>query len=260
MIIEVDRLTKHFPLPGGGDVVAVEEVSFSVAAGEVYGLLGPNGAGKTTTLRMLLGLLRPTRARPTSPASAPPNLPTRSSAASAWCPPPPASTSTCPSARCCCSSPTSTTCRPTTARAELERLAHLLGLAELLDRRCATLSTGQKQRVNLARALIHRPPVLLLDEPTLGPGRAGQPGGRRVRRAPADRREGGHPDARTGSTRRSGCATASACCTTAGSCWRARWPNCGRRPAAGRWSRCSCELVQPGPVLTSGPAGRASAS
>src|SRR5277367_1601099 len=54
------------------------------------------------------------------------------------------------------------------ARAELGRLAHLLGLTEFLDQRCGTLSTGQKQRVNLARALIHRPPVMLLDEPTLG--------------------------------------------------------------------------------------------
>jgi ABC-2 type transport system ATP-binding protein/sodium transport system ATP-binding protein len=57
---------------------------------------------------------------------------------------------------------------PDRARSELVRLARLLGLEELLDRRCSTISTGQKQRVNLARALIHQPPVLLLDEPTLG--------------------------------------------------------------------------------------------
>src|SRR5579871_3063048 len=59
-MIEVQELTKRFPLPGGRELTAVDRVSFSVAAGEVYGLLGPNGAGKTTTIRMILGLLRPT--------------------------------------------------------------------------------------------------------------------------------------------------------------------------------------------------------
>src|ERR1700724_596735 len=59
-MIEVENLTRRFETPGGGEVLAVDNVSFSVTAGEVYGLLGPNGAGKTTTLRMLLGLLRPT--------------------------------------------------------------------------------------------------------------------------------------------------------------------------------------------------------
>src|SRR5271170_1800849 len=58
-MIEVRHLLKRFPLSGGGTVTAVDDVSFTVARGEVYGLLGPNGAGKTTTLRMLLGLLRP---------------------------------------------------------------------------------------------------------------------------------------------------------------------------------------------------------
>src|SRR5437667_8470565 len=58
-MIHVEGLTRRFSLPGGKEVVAVDNVSFTVEAGEVYGLLGPNGAGKTTTLRMLLGLLRP---------------------------------------------------------------------------------------------------------------------------------------------------------------------------------------------------------
>ena len=58
-MIQVQGLTKRFPLTRGEMLDAVTDVSFTVSAGEVYGLLGPNGAGKTTTLRMMLGLLQP---------------------------------------------------------------------------------------------------------------------------------------------------------------------------------------------------------
>src|SRR3982750_4968184 len=60
-MIPVAHLSKRFPLPGGGSLRAVDDLSFAVAPGEIYGLLGPNGAGKTTTLRILVGIPRPTR-------------------------------------------------------------------------------------------------------------------------------------------------------------------------------------------------------
>ena len=166
-MIQVDHLTRRFTV-SRGEVVAVDDLSFRVEAGEVYGLLGPNGAGKTTTLRMLLGLLRPTSGRALiqghSSADAPDEVKRRVGLVSTSAGLYPhlsvhemllffADLYGVP---------------PADAKRELTRLVGLLGLDGLLDRRCTTLSTGQKQRVNLARALIHQPPVLLLDEPTLG--------------------------------------------------------------------------------------------
>jgi ABC-2 type transport system ATP-binding protein/sodium transport system ATP-binding protein len=168
MMIVVEDLSKRFPLAGGGEVAAVDRLSFQVAAGEAYGLRGPNGAGKTTTLRMLLGLLSPTAGHASVAGFRsdrfPDEVKRRVGLVSAntglyqwltvremllffadlYAVPPPR------------------------ARESLARLSGLLGLRDLLERRCATLSTGQKQRVNLARALIHDPPAVLLDEPTLG--------------------------------------------------------------------------------------------
>jgi ABC-2 type transport system ATP-binding protein/sodium transport system ATP-binding protein len=167
-MIEVASLTKRFSLPGGGEIVAVNAVSFTVAPGQVYGLLGPNGAGKTTTLRMILGLLRPTSGHSCVAGYLsslyPDEVKRRVGLVAAgtgvyqWL-----------------------TVRemllffadvygvaPAVADGRLDQLANLLGLGPFLNQPCATLSTGQKQRVNLARSLIHEPPVMLLDEPTLG--------------------------------------------------------------------------------------------
>jgi sodium transport system ATP-binding protein len=167
-MIQVEGLSRRFTLPGGGEIVAVDNLSFNVAAGEVYGLLGPNGAGKTTTLRMLLGLLRPSAGRATiegfSSVEHPEEVKRRVGLVSAT-----AGLYPHLSVReMLLFFADLYAVSPDRAARELDRLAGLLGLQELLSRRCSTLSTGQKQRVNLARALIHRPPVLLLDEPTMG--------------------------------------------------------------------------------------------
>ena len=166
-MIVVHELVKRF-FSGGREVLAVDGVSFTVSHGEVYGLLGPNGAGKTTTLRMVIGLLRPDSGfaeidgyRTSQDAN---NVKARIGLVSA-------SDGVYPSL----------SVRemllffadlyglaPRQAKQNLEELVEVLGLQEILDRRCSTLSTGQKQRIVLARALIHDPPVMLLDEPTRG--------------------------------------------------------------------------------------------
>ncbi len=167
-MIQVDGLTKIFPLPKGKDLVAVDHVTFDVHAGEVYGLLGPNGAGKTTTLRMILGLLSPTsgeaRIGGYSSTKNPDEVKRRVGLVSAN-----AGLYQSLSARellMCFADLYGMA--PKTAEEELSKLAETLGFTDLLDRRCGALSTGQKQRIQLARALIHKPPVMLLDEPTLG--------------------------------------------------------------------------------------------
>lgn len=166
-MISVVGLTKRFPL-GSGEVVAVDGLSFQVSPGEVYGLLGPNGAGKTTTLRMILGLLQPTsgfaEVAGFRTTQAPEEVKRRIGLVSAnsglypWLTP----------REMILFFADLYGMTPREAEPELVRLTELLDLQDFLDRRCATLSTGQRQRVNLARALIHDPPMMLLDEPTLG--------------------------------------------------------------------------------------------
>ena len=166
-MIETNHLTKRFQA-NDQEVLAVANLSFTVNPGEVYGLLGPNGAGKTTTLRLILGLLDPTSGNAVvdgfDVTTSPDEVKQRIGYAAAsigvypWL-----------------------TARemlafvgdlyelePVVTNQRIAELSQMFEFQDLLDRRCATLSTGQKQRVNLARALIHDPPAMLLDEPTTG--------------------------------------------------------------------------------------------
>ncbi len=167
-MIRVEGLTKIFPNPDGTEKTAVDHISFEVRPGEIYGLLGPNGAGKTTTLRMVSGLLRPSAGQVWIRGEEVSGHPERVKRDIGYL-----TANTGLYARL-------------TPREMLEYFATLYDLpkaqmrrriTELVDwldmhayvnLRCGALSTGQKQRVNIARALIADPPVLVMDEPTLG--------------------------------------------------------------------------------------------
>lgn len=166
MIVTQD-LSKRFSW-GGRSVDALRGISFAVSGGEVFGLLGPNGAGKTTTLRIVMGLLKPdsgfaevggVRAGPDSAAvRANIGMVSTNDGVYPWL-----------TAREMLLYFADLYAVPVQeAEMRLDTLAQQLKIAKFLDQRCSTLSTGQRQRVILARGLMHDPPVMLLDEPTRG--------------------------------------------------------------------------------------------
>ena len=149
-----------------GEVHAVEDVSVTVSAGEVVGLLGPNGAGKTTTLRMLAGILTPDRGSVrvcgldihAQPLDAKRRLGFLSGDTHLYQRLSPVEVLTyfgtlygMPAAR---------------LRDRVAVLMAELEMESFKDRPCGTLSSGQKQRANIARAFLHDPDLLILDEPT----------------------------------------------------------------------------------------------
>jgi len=164
MSIEVHDLCKTFP--GPEPVVAVDHVSFSVSPGKVFALLGPNGAGKTTTLRMLTTLLPPDEGRASIGGHDVVQASDQARSALGY-----VSTST-------GVYPRLTAFEMITMFGQIQGVADANGRAEALierldlgdyrDVRCGRLSTGNKQKVSIARALVHDPPILVLDEPTTG--------------------------------------------------------------------------------------------
>src|ERR687887_844943 len=162
--IEVIKLSKTYP----GGVEAVKGIDFEVAAGEVFGLLGPNGAGKSTTVGMLTTTIEPTAgsarlagfdvaaeplaARRVSSVVFQDAVVDRSLTGRRnleihghlW------------------------GVEPVEAAARIDELAATLGLGELIDRPVGSYSGGERRRLEIARALVSRPRVLFLDEPTVG--------------------------------------------------------------------------------------------
>ncbi|MEV0641917.1 ATP-binding cassette domain-containing protein [Streptomyces sp. NPDC050619] len=151
-----------------GPVQAVRGIDLTVREGEILGFLGPNGAGKTTTLRMLTTLLKPTGGAATVAGR---DLLTDPAGVRAACGYVAQSGGVDPQISVREELVTQGRLyRLTKDRAAVRaaELAHDLGLTELLDRKCATLSGGQRRRLDIAMGLVHRPVVLFLDEPTTG--------------------------------------------------------------------------------------------
>lgn len=167
-MIEAESLAKVFHDRKRGAVRAVDDVSFRVEPGRIYGLLGANGAGKTTTLRLLATLLRPTsgtaRVAGCDILTDPGEVRRRVGFLA---------TSTALYGRLTAREMIAYFGRlhglsPAVIRERTARLADELDMHEFLDRRCDSFSTGMKQKTSIARTLIHDPGVMIFDEPTLG--------------------------------------------------------------------------------------------
>ena len=163
--IETENLGKRY-----GDVRAVGHLSLRVAEGEIYAFLGLNGAGKTTTIRMLLGMIKPT----TGYAKVL-NTTVRLGSREPWelvgylveiprCYPELSVYENLEVAR---------RLHPGTPRKSVTQIIERLGLSVYADRRAGTLSQGNAQRLGLAKALLHNPKLIFLDEPANGLDPAG---------------------------------------------------------------------------------------
>ena len=162
-IVEVRGLVKRF-----GDLAAVDDVSFTIEQGEVFGLLGPNGAGKTTTISMISCLIDPTAGSITVDGNEVGTAPGAVKAALGVVP------------QEIALYPTLTAAENLTFWGQMYGLSggalkkavaealELAGLADRAKERIEKYSGGMKRRINIAAGILHKPRVLLMDEPTVG--------------------------------------------------------------------------------------------
>jgi len=162
-MIEVRDLTKRF-----GRVEAVRGISFTVGRGEIVGFLGPNGAGKTTTMRILAGVFPPTSGEVRIAGADPVREPLRCRRAVGYFPEyAPFYPDLSVAGYLRFVARLKRVPRADRART-VESVLAACGLQAVADRRVGTLSKGYRQRVGLAQALCGDPPILVLDEPTIG--------------------------------------------------------------------------------------------
>ena len=167
-MIEARSLTKTFRDKKRGEIFAVNDVSFRVQPGQIYGLLGANGAGKTTTLRLLATLLKPTGGSAivaghdvaTAPQQVRANVGFLAASTALY--------GRLTAREMIAYFGALNNLSPAEVRARTQLLADELDMHEFLDRRCDKFSTGMKQKTSIARTLIHDPAVMIFDEPTLG--------------------------------------------------------------------------------------------
>jgi len=167
-MIEARNLVKRFRDKKRGTVCAVDHVSFSCCPGQVYGLLGANGAGKTTVLRMLATILGPTEGTAIVAGFDVAKDPQKVRACVGFL-----STATALYARLSALEMVQYFGRlhglgEDTLRRRVDSIFDRLEMNEFRDRRCDKLSTGMKQKVSIARTLVHDPSVMIFDEPTVG--------------------------------------------------------------------------------------------
>ena len=166
--VEVQGLSKSFFDQARGEINAVREVDFECRSGEIFGLLGANGAGKTTTLRMISTVLQPSNGTARvlghdvvrEPVEVRRNLGFYSASTALYPRLTARETLTLfarvnkyPAAR---------------TRSRVEEMIERFGLGDYAGARIEKLSTGMKQKVSIARTVVHDPPVLIFDEPTVG--------------------------------------------------------------------------------------------
>jgi ABC-2 type transport system ATP-binding protein len=162
-MIKTEHLTKRY-----GPLTAVDDVSFEVAPGEVLGFLGPNGAGKTTTMRMLAGFVTPSSGRASVCGHDVESDPLAAKAALGYLPEGAPSYGEMTVRRFLGFVADLRALEGARRAARLQHVIEHLQLAGVLEQTIDTLSKGFRRRVGLAQAIMHDPPVLILDEPTDG--------------------------------------------------------------------------------------------